>query len=123
MSDSPEAIRKYIAPSPKPVIVSRTKVLISAPAPAKPAPALLSSPRRAYGSCDPQQLLDAAAVGEQVGRGAGVDDAAGVEHDRVAGDAPHHSEVLLHEQHRRQLGDALEHLRDLGDEQRREPLR
>src|SRR6266511_3829563 len=32
MSDSPEAIRKYIAPSPRPVIVSRTRVLMRLPA-------------------------------------------------------------------------------------------
>jgi hypothetical protein len=29
MSESPDAIRKYIAPSPRPVIVSRTNVVTS----------------------------------------------------------------------------------------------
>ena len=52
-----------------------------------------------------------------------VHDAARVEHDRVAGDALHDAEVLLDEQHRRQLRDALEGERHLGHEQRRQPLR
>ena len=42
-------------------------------------------------------------VREQLLRGPDVDDAAGVEHDRVACDALDDSEVLLDEQHRREL--------------------
>ena len=55
--------------------------------------------------------------------GPGVDDAARVEHDDVLGDAADDGEVLLDEQHRALLADALERRRDLGHEQRREALR
>ena len=53
----------------------------------------------------------------------GVDDAARVEHDDVLRDPPDDGEVLLDEQHGRELRGALERGRDLGHEQRREPLR
>ena len=88
-----------MAPRPSPVIVSSTNVLIA------------SSER-------PDHSLHHRLVGEELLRGAGVDDASGVEHDGVARDPRDDSEVLLDEQDRRQLRHALEHARDLGDEQR-----
>ena len=62
-------------------------------------------------------------VVEQLLGGADVHDPTRVEDDRVARDTAHDAEVLLDEQHRRQLGDALEHARDLGDEQGSEAFR
>ena len=99
----PGGDRKYIAPSPSPVIVSRTNVLM---------PHQLRAVRWTIGLSASSSL-----------RRADVHDAPGVEHDRVARDPLHDAEVLLDEQHGRQLRDALEHARDLGDEQRRETLR
>src|SRR5262245_2574213 len=78
--------------------------------------------RRAYGSCDPQQMMDARLVVEELLCRAGVDDTAGVEDDHVLCDAADHGEVLLDEQHRALLADALERARHLGHEQRREAL-
>src|SRR6266540_3261343 len=104
MSDSPEAIRKYIAPSPRPVIVSRTRVLMRLPA----CNETLRPPRLRL-----RRRL----------RAAGMHDAALVEHDGVACDPPHDAEVLLDEQDRRQLRQALEHASHLRDERRSESLR
>src|SRR5438094_8577940 len=102
MSERPEAIRKYIAPSPRPVIVSSTKVLISR---------------------DPQQATHERLVAEKLRRFALVADAPGVDHDDVSRNLADDAKVLLDEHDRRELGGALEHPRDLGDEQRREALR
>ena len=85
------------------MIVSSTNVLIAAPP--------LSS--RCTSSPASSELL----------RRPGVHDAALVEHDDVARDRRDDAEVLLDEQHGRQLATPLEHPRDLGDERRREALR
>ena len=66
--------------------------------------------------------MDHRLVREQLLGRTDVDDAAGVEHHRVAGDALHNAEILLDEQHGRELRDTLEHAGHLGDEQRRETL-
>ena len=104
MSERPEAIRKYIAPSPSPVIVRRTKVLNARlrGRRAATAPARGRRAARRPGPC---------------GRPGPVDD------DHLLRDAGDDGEVLLDEQHRRELGRALERRGDLGHEQRREPLR
>ena len=72
---------------------------------------------------DAEQRPDPLGVAEQLARRARVDDAAAVEHDDLLRDARDDGEVLLDEQHGRELRGALERRRDLGDEQRREPLR
>src|SRR5207247_476595 len=83
----PEAIRKYIAPSPRPVIVSSTKVLISR---------------------DPQQATHERLVAEKLRRFALVADAPGVDHDDVSRNLADAAEVRLHEPGRRGPGGALE---------------
>src|ERR671931_809320 len=103
MSESPEAIRKYIAPSPRAVIVRRTKVLmprrsLHAPGaggadgragePARPDDGTASG-----ASCDPEQPVDERLVVEVGGRAA-VDHAALVEDDDLAREPAHDGEVL-----------------------------
>src|SRR3989337_1326619 len=105
MSESPEAMRKYIAPSPRPVIVRRTKVSTSV--------------RSAHAEVAPHRDR----VAEQLARGTSPDDAALVEHDRVLGEALHDAEVLLDEQDRLRLRRTLEHARDLRHGKRRGALR
>src|SRR5689334_6173813 len=111
MSERPEAIRKYIAPSPRPVIVSRRNVLI------RRAPSSRSS------CADAQQPPDELGPGEELLRRTGMDDTALVEDDDVVCEPPDDAEVLLDEQDRRQLREPLEHARDVGDERRRKALR
>ena len=72
---------------------------------------------------DAEQAAHVVGVGEELRRRAGVDDLPRVEHDDVAGEALDDGEVLLDEQHGRQLGGAPERRGDLGHEQRGEALR
>ena len=106
MSDSPDAIRKYIAPSPRPVIVSRTNVVTTRP------PAVTLSSLRTSSGCARSCCASPACTTRPL-----------VEDDGVARDPADDAEVLLDEQHGRQLRQPLEHVRELGDERRREPLR
>src|SRR5215208_1364980 len=103
MSESPEAIRKYMAPSPSPVTVRRMKVLM---------PASVDAEQRAHALRIPEQLLGAACM----------DDASSVEDDELLGNPGDDREILLDEEHRRELRGALERGRDLGHEQRRQTL-
>src|SRR5947207_432981 len=144
MSERPEAIRKYMAPSPSPVTVRRTKVLTrrllrratafcarSAQSPSRcvsrdgqvtdtGVKGVTEVPRK---SRDPQQAAHERLVAQELRRLALVADAPGVDHDDVPCDPADDAEVLLDEHDRRELGGALEHPGDLGDEQRREALR
>src|SRR2546422_269243 len=113
MSERPDAIRKYIAPSPRPVIVNRTKVLTS----------LTSFGSRVTSGRNAEQAAHELGLREQLLGIALVDDASLVEHDDVARQPAHDSEVLLDEQYRRQLGQPLERAGDVGDERGRESLR
>ncbi len=51
-----------------------------------------------------KELADALGVAEQLGRRAGVDDAADVEHDDLLRDPRDDGEILLDEEHGRELG-------------------
>src|SRR3954453_20754486 len=71
---------------------------------------------------DTEESLDEIGLLEQLLRVAPMHDAALVEEDRAVREAAHHTEVLLDEQYRRQLGQPLEHAGDVGDERGRESL-
>jgi len=70
-----------------------------------------------------EEATDLCLVLEQRPGRAAVDHPPLVEDDRVAGQRPDDAEILLDQQHRRQLRHPLEHAGDLGDEVGREPLR
>ena len=71
---------------------------------------------------DTKQRMDALAVVEQLAGEAGVDDAPGVEHDDVLGEAADDGQVLLHQQDGALLAGLLERGRDLVDHHRGEAL-
>ena len=108
MSDRPEAMRKYIAPSPRPVTVRRMKVSITCSGPA---------------ARDAEELTQQRGIAEQLRGRPGVDDAPLVEDDHVARERLDDAEVLLDEQDRLRLAHPLERACDLRDEERREALR
>src|SRR5918994_1617906 len=98
MSESPDAIRKYIAPRPSAVTVSRTNVLTansprnqrvdrSFQTDGRPEAGIASdASRRLRRSADAEMPAHERRVVEELAGGAGMDDAALVEHDDVAGE-------------------------------------
>src|SRR5215207_2820252 len=147
MSESPDAIRKYIAPSPRPVIVSSTKVLMGQPLPHKQGEGMWGNlevpphearrrglvgerwfpPRERAGgerrsSGDSEEAAHLRRVGEQRACVAAMDDTPLVEHDCVPRDPPHNAEVLLDEQDGGELARPLEYVGDLRHEEGRETL-
>src|SRR5512144_3003040 len=104
MSDRPDATRKYTAPSPRPAIVSRTKVLMAAPVHSEETPHALR-------------------IVEELRARPLVDHAPPVEDDDVLREPLQDGEVLLDQHHGCQRGDALEDVSDFADDARSEPLR
>src|SRR6266508_746728 len=76
-------------------------------------------------SCDAHTQVSAHEVGlrQEGGGSAFVDDPALAQHYDVACQPPHYREVLLDEQHRRELGDPFEDSSHLGHELRGKPFR